>query len=323
MERVYEDRAVLDMSQHRPEEAGEIQKWASKLLSGVHMNQILLDLRRRNVPTQAMTDNRIVRRNGKVMDPNGWTSRTIKAILTNPRTSGHTVHQGKIMRENVFKPIIPEDTRQALIALLKDPSRKTSPGNTPRWLGSLIYECGVCDDGTTVRQRERNGRPCYVCNEHGHCLQPAEEIDRFIEEILIERLGRDDVADLLPTRSTVDTAALRAEAIEINTGTRTLAVKLALGKIKENIYDAAMAEADKRLAEITAALKEADPATSPLADFAVSDDARKTWNEKDLGQRREILRMLLHVKLVPVGRGVRHVETWQRVRISKPTRRAA
>jgi hypothetical protein len=42
---------------------------------------------------------------------------------------------------------------QALITLFSDPARKTSPGNTPKWLGSLIYRCGDCNDGTTTTVR--------------------------------------------------------------------------------------------------------------------------------------------------------------------------
>ena len=39
MERVYEDRPVLDMTRHNEAEADEIRRWADDLLSGVSMNQ--------------------------------------------------------------------------------------------------------------------------------------------------------------------------------------------------------------------------------------------------------------------------------------------
>ncbi|MEU8394934.1 recombinase family protein [Nonomuraea sp. NPDC048892] len=315
MDRIYEDHPVWDMSKHRPEEAEEIRTWAKKILSGVPMAHIVVDLNARGVPTQSRTDGRIFRRKGTVTDNTRWGSRTIKAILTNPRVSGHTVYQGKILKHNMFEPIIPEDTRQALITLLNDPSRDVSGGNTPKWLGSLIYECGDCNDGTTVKQRVRNGRPCYVCIKHGHCLHPAEEIDAFIEDVLIERLGRHDAAALLPLHAAVDATALREEAVMLNANRRTLATKLALGQMAEDVYDIGMAAADARLAEISAELKKASP-ESPLADFAVSDDARKTYLSKDLGQRREILRTVLRVTLIPVGKGRRYVPTADRVDIT-------
>ncbi|MEU1393747.1 MULTISPECIES: recombinase family protein [unclassified Nonomuraea] len=323
MDRVYEDRPVLDMTRHRPEEVAEIQRWAKDLLAGVKMYYVLLDLAARKVPTQAETDGRILKRNGKVTEHGGWNSRTVWAILTNPRTAGHAVYRGEIIRRNAYKPIIPEETRQALIALRDDPTRFHPGGNTPKWLGSLIYLCGHCNDGTTMKQREKNGRPCYTCPTKGHCVHPAQEIDHFVTELLIERLGRDDISDLLPSRSTVDAAALREEALAIQTGKRTLHTRLVLNKIAEADYDEAVQVADKRLAEITEALS-AEAPESPLAEYATSDDARATWKGQTLGQHREILKMLVTVTLLPVGRGRRKdITTWQRVRIDKPTQRRA
>ena len=49
------------------------------------------------------------------------------------------MYRGEIVTRNAYEPILPEDVRQALITLFGDPARKTSPGNTPKWLGSLIY----------------------------------------------------------------------------------------------------------------------------------------------------------------------------------------
>jgi site-specific DNA recombinase len=109
---------------------------------GVSMNHLLRDLAARKVPTVAMTDDRAVRRNGKQAQHGGWNSRTVQQILTHPRTSGHAVCKGEIVTRNTYAPILPDDVREALITLFGDPARKTSPGNTPKWLGSLIYRCG-------------------------------------------------------------------------------------------------------------------------------------------------------------------------------------
>lgn len=46
-------------------------------------------------------------------------------------------------------------------------------------------------------------------------------------------------------------------------------------------------------------------AKSPLAEFAATDDARRTWEELTLGRKREVLRHLLTVTLPPLGRGHR------------------
>ncbi|HEX6526517.1 MAG TPA: recombinase family protein [Streptosporangiaceae bacterium] len=303
MERVYEDRPVLDMTRHNPVEAGEIRRWADDLLSGVSMNHLLRDLAERKVPTVAMTDERAVRRNGKQAQHGGWNSRTVQQILTHPRTSGHAVYKGQIVTRNAYQPILPDDVRQALLTLFSDPARKTSPGNTPKWLGSLIYRCGKCKDGTTMTvRRNTSGTPVYRCRRHGHCCWPAERTDKYVENVIVARLSRDDVSDLIPHEAEVDVAALRDELVVCDTRKNGAAQSYARGGIDEAQLETITAELDHRMAEIRAELNAAT-SHSPLSAFAMTDDARRTWDELTIGRKREITRILLTVTLPPLGRG--------------------
>jgi site-specific DNA recombinase len=298
MDRVYEDR------------------WADDLLSGVSMNQVLRDLAARGVPTVAMADERTVRRNGKTAGHAGWGSRTIQQILTSPRTSGHVVYQGKIVTRNAYDPILPEDVRQALITLFSDPARKTSPGNTPRWLGSLIYQCGTCKDGTTMTvRRNKSGTPVYRCRAKGHCQWPAGRVDAHVESVIIERLSRPDVTDLLPREAQADVAALREELIVTEARKKGAAQMYARGTIDAEQLEAITAETDQATGKIRAELSAAT-AKSPLADFAATDDARRTWEDLTLGRKREVLRHLITVTLPPLGRG--HVFTRDLIQIGPP-----
>jgi site-specific DNA recombinase len=303
MERRYEDRPVLDMTRHNQDEAGEIRRWADDLLSGVSMNHVLRDLAARKVPTVAMTDERAVRRNGKAAEHGGWNSRTVQQILTHPRTSGHAVYQGQIVTPNAYEAILPEDIRQALITLFADPARKTSPGNTPKWLGSLIYRCGKCKDGTTMTvRRNTSGTPVYRCKKAGHCCWPAGHVDKYVENVIVARLSREDVAGLIPHEAEVDVAALRDELVVCDERKRGAAQLFARGKIDEAQLETISAELDHRMTEIRADLNAAT-SHSPLSPFAVTDDARRTWDELTIGRKREITRILLTVTLPPLGRG--------------------
>jgi hypothetical protein len=61
-------------------------------------------------------------------------------------------------------------------------------------------------------------------------------------------------------------------------------------------------------------------AESPLADFAATDDAQRTWDGLVIGRQREVLRTLLVVTLPPLGRG----HTFDRALIQiRPAKRAA
>lgn len=293
----------LDMSQHNPEEAEEIRGWKRNFLSGVPMAHVLTDMRRRHVLTVSQKDGRVLRRNGKVVESGGWDSRTVVQILTHPRTAGHAVYRGEIVQWNAYPPIIEEDERQALITLFADPSRKTSPGNTPKWLGSLIYRCGVCNDGTTVTVKYNcTGKPVYRCKTRGHCQRLLADVDAFVEKVVIARLARKDVIDLMPKANDVDVAALRNELRTLEARKQNAAQRFALGKMDDAQMDTITEIVDERMREIRAELKAA-AAESPFAEFVASEDAAKTWQGLSLGRKREILRLMPPITLLPVGRG--------------------
>ncbi|KNE81024.1 hypothetical protein ADZ36_18770 [Streptomyces fradiae] len=308
-ERQYEDRPILDMSKHRPEERDEIRRWAKELLSGVSMAQLLRDLATRKVPTQAQTDGRKDRRTGKTGESK-WNSRTIKQILTSPRVSGHAEYRGEIVKRDAYDAIIPEEKRQALISLFssdtrtdpktgRDVPRKTSPGNTPKWLGSLIYECPICDDGSTLSVRSNHkGEPVYRCRTCHRGRQSAVGVDKHVEAFIIARLSRPDVANLIPAAPETDFKALREEAQELERRKEEAGVSYARGRISLAVLETATAEIAGRLAEITAQLS-ASARTSPLAPFVATDDAQSVWASLSLGHRREVLRTLVRVVVRP------------------------
>ncbi|MBN6057205.1 recombinase family protein, partial [Nonomuraea sp. RK-328] len=314
LERVYEDRPVLDMTRHNDEEAAEIRAWAKALLAGVSMRQLLADLKRRGVPTTNQKDGRTIRRNGQVIEQSGWCSTTIQSIVTHPRTSGHMVYRGEIIRRNALPEILPEDTRQALIALFASHHR-TNAGSVPTWLGSLIYQCGQCD-GLPVMVVTKNPRkvPIYRCRDIAHNLHPAIEVDRFVETVLIERLSRADVKDLLPQHADIDLVALREKLRILEGRKQEAAQSYALGAIDKAQLETITATADGLINEIRATICSASQ-HSPLAAFAASDDAAETWHSLSLGHKREIVRLLADVVLVPVGRGKRSVPIQDRVSI--------
>ncbi|PWI16465.1 hypothetical protein DI272_21555 [Streptomyces sp. Act143] len=297
-ERRYEDRPILDMSKHRPAEAAEIRLWAKELLSGVAVAQLLRDLEKRKVPTQAQTDGRTDKRTGKT-GQSKWSSRTIQGILTSPRVSGHAEYRGEIVKRDAYDAIIPEDTRQALITLFANPARKTSPGNTPKWLGSLIYECAVCDDGSTLTVRANNkGEPAYRCRTCTRGKQLAVPLDQHITTLVIEHLSREDVAQLIPSTPEIDFAALRTEAKELEGRKQEAGVSYGRGKITLAVLETVTSEIDQRQSEIQAQLTAA-ASEHPLAPFLGAQDAAAVWEGLSLGRRREVLKALGRITVKP------------------------
>lgn len=288
---------ILDMTRHDPAEAAEVRRWANELLADTSMRQVIRAIKLPSITGTA------------------WSSRVVKQILTAPRVAGHSVYRGEIVKWNAWPEIIPEDTRQALITLFADPARRTAPGNTPRWLGSKVYLCGVCEHDReqtdrsryvmTVSGRTTEGVPTYRCTGRtSHCARRTDWVDEYVEDALVTRLAREDIADLIPQpKGAVDVAALR-EQITVLKQRKVRAGLVFADDDDAEALAAAKAEIDGQIAVIKQQLA-TESEVSPLADFVGVDtveDARAVWEGCSLGRQRQILRTLATVVLSPMRR---------------------
>lgn len=292
------DVEILDMTQHNEAEAAEIRRWKREILAGVAMAQII---RSATVPTVTGA---------------AWGSRSVAQILLNPRTAGHSVYKGEVVKRNAWPAILTDDEQEALRTILKDPARKTNPGTAPKWLGSLIYRCGTCAaDGTldehgnapTMTVRYRHSKPVYRCKLRGHCSRGAEEVDAYIGDVMEAMLSRDDLADLVTERpADVDVAAVREQIAILEQRKQESALDRAHGIIDRAMLATIVAAVDGQIAELADQLKTAS-AENPLSEFIGADRARvrEALTEAGRGRRREILRRLMTVTLLKVRTGRR------------------
>ena len=287
----------------RESEAAEIRHAADAILAGVSLRQVTASLRDREVPTATGAD---------------WDTQTIRDILLRPRNAGLMVYRGAdseaarrpytdadIVGAASWPPIVPEPAWRAVCAILTDPARTVGPGGTPKWLGSRIYRCGACDDGTTVvvmgsdTGAKRYSR--YTCPRY-NLARAARPTDELVTAALVARLERPDAADLIPAAEDVDTAGLRREAESLRELLDELARQFARRLIDARQLQAGTGELRGRLDEVETALAAAS-ATSPLAGIAGRLDAAEVWEGLDLGRRRALLRALADVTLLPARRG--------------------
>lgn len=308
-EREYVDVPVLDMGKHRQNEADEIRRWARELLATRgNVTQLLASIRERGVLTVSEADARIVKYRGKEVKHAGWRSVTVRKIVTSPRVSGHSVNKGVIIKWNAWPAILPEETRQELITLLNDPSRLTNPGNTPKWLvshspGAL---CGQCDAGGAVTVRHNSKGAIYRCDVCGRGNQLAEEMDEYLAAVACERLSRPDLAELItPPRSDIDVTGLREDIAALQQQKTEASLAYARRSIDLDMLETVKAESDRQISVIRGRLAEA-VSHSPLADFlgaGTTEAVAKLWETKSIGQRREIVRLLMDVVVL---KGDRH-----------------
>ncbi|MEV6122958.1 recombinase family protein [Streptomyces sp. NPDC052077] len=302
-QREYVDVPVLDMGKHRPDEAAEIRRWAAELLAtNGNMAQLKRGIRERGVKTVSEADGRTLKRGGRVVQHGGWDTKTILRILLSPRVSGHAVHQGQIVKWDAYPAILPEETRQALTALLTDPARVTTPGNVPRWLVSKIATCGFCTVGVvTARGGSRSKGITYRCNSCHKGNQLAPLVDEYIAAVACERLSRPDLVDLIrPPRPDIDVGALRDQVAQLQRKKTEASLSYSRGGIDLDMLETIKADAEQQIAKARGLLAEAS-ANSPLAEFIetrTAAEAAAVWGSLSIGRRREIVRLLMDVTLL-------------------------
>ena len=278
----------------REPEAAEIRAWADALLSRVSLNETIASLRERRVPTVTGVP---------------WDIKTLRTILLRPRNAGYAIYRGEVVNEQAWPAILDEATWRGVRALLADPSRRTSPGNVPRWLGSKIYRCGACADGTTIaigQGQHGTSGPRYACTVKAHLSRSAIPADELVSRTIINRLARPDAADLLtpPPAAGPDIAGLQRRANMLRERKAELARLFATGTIDAAQLAAGSGQLSGELGAIGREL-EAAAGHDPLAALAGREDAAGVWAGLPLGTRRAIVRLLTEVTLLPGSKGGR------------------
>lgn len=275
---------VLDMMKAVPEEAEALRYWTDTILSGGTIRGLV----------KWCADKGILTTRG-----NPITHTDMRDMLMRPRNAGIAVYRGEEIGRGKWEPIVDETKYRAVVAILKDPARTTTPGATPKWLGSLLYRCGRgdCDQYVYVTQSGGRRYPSYRCQTGHGGGRRAEILDQYIEDVLVERLSRPDAHDLLlPVDDRVDVAALQAESEQIRRRMTDLAGLFGAGQIDMVQFTQGTDTARAQLEGVTRQLARA-AMRDPLAGLVGAPDVRKAWKALELEQQRNVLRALVEVTL--------------------------
>lgn len=287
------DVPVLDYDRARPDEAALVLESTEDIVAGRRSLRSWVAL----LNSKGTTTTR----------GNPWKAVEWRDVLLRPRNAGISVYRGSEIGAGLWDAIVPEPTWRAAVAVLQDPSRRTTPGNQPKWLGSLLFECGKeacgCPGLMKVSQSGNKGhRPAYRC-QLGQVTRRADVLDDFVRDVILQRLSRADAADLL-------LPAVNGEAIgELQTRAAMLRQRLTdlSGMFATGQIDAAqLAEGSRTInAQLASALGQLASAATrdPLADLVGVPDPWKVWEGMELEQRRTVLRALVTVRVKPGRRG--------------------
>lgn len=224
----------------------------------------------------------------------------LRKILRRPRNAGLVEHRGEIAGAARWPAIIPEDLWRAVVAVIEDPSRRTTTGPERKWLGSGLYRCGVCG-GPLRATMSRSGRPAYRCPD-SHVSRDAEALDGHVRAVVGGVLDR-DAADLLASPEDEGrTDALLAEANTLRERLKTFEADYADGRITGTQLAAASARVDATLERVEAdltALRRPDALGGVLA----AEKPSAAFLASPLDVQRAILDVLVSVTVNPGRKG--------------------
>lgn len=234
-----------------------------------------------------------------------WATTELRRVLIRPRNAGLREHRGQVIGKAEWEPIVAEEKWRAVRALLTDPARRTTTGSARRWLLSGIARCGVCDAPlrAVTLATTRSSVPSYTCVASKCVVRNAAELERFVSEVMKERLRRPGTIERLqPAAPDIDLPALNAE--EANLQERLDAMADDLG-LDERTLARRSQRLRERLAEI-AEQKAVAGAGNQFSDVLTAADPGAAWESlDDLDRKRRLLDLFLTIKVNRTRKGRR------------------
>lgn len=262
-----------------PDEAALVRDLFQRFAAGESLRGLARFLNESGVPT---------RRGGR------WVASTLLTLLRNPRYAGRAVYKGEATgHPGEWDAIVDDDLFDSVQARLEDPRRKTNREGTARkWLGSGMFECGVC--GGKVRT---NG-PQYWCPVGGHISRRMQPIDDLVLAVARARLARPDVLRAFTTRDDAAAAELNAAADALRARLETIEADYDAGLIDGRRYKTAN---DRVQAEIKAvqAKRAQLLGNSTVASVLTTGEPVAMFDAASLDTKRAVLDALMTVTIQP------------------------
>ncbi len=226
----------------------------------------------------------------------------MRRVCVSPTYIAKRTHKGQVVGDGQWPPILDEQTHYACVGRLTDPRRRSNEGRGARHLLSGLARCGVCG-GPLVVQKNR-GHLAYLCREGFHVSRKQDHVDDFVTRVILARLARPDLLELLTGgQGDVEATAAAVEAAEKQVRLDGFYDAAAAGELTP----AALARIEAKLIpEIENARRRAiRVAPSPLLLQLTEADAEVRWAGLSLEQKREVIDVLCVVRVLPTGRGRR------------------
>lgn len=246
-----------------------------------------------------------------IRSPSGnerWSDTTLKQMALNPGYVGKRVHQGKAVGDGVWPAILSEQLQRECHDVLKAEGRSKERDGAVVHVLSGIVTCDSCGGMLRV-DRGRGGHPYYQCkSKRRHVGIRKAVLEEYVQEVVLARLSQADFASLLVDDLGDDVREAEEEAARLRA---TL----------EGFYDQAkptvpdterlspigLARMEREYGPLIAAAEERAKRlrVPPVLRAVTGPGIHSKWPEMEIGQQREVIRTVMAVRVLPIGRGRR------------------
>ncbi|MBC9935506.1 MULTISPECIES: recombinase family protein [unclassified Leucobacter] len=154
-------------------EAKIVRELYAALIEGRSIYGMAQDLNERGVPKKEKKN-----AGEKQRKVTPWQAVRIRDMLANPAYYGCVVRHGEAIKSAHVEPIVSEEIWMAANAILRDPTRQTTPGPARRHLLSGLILCGTC--GAKMRYTNK-GYYCFT-PKAGHPVIKGEIAEKRVLE---------------------------------------------------------------------------------------------------------------------------------------------
>ena len=237
--------------------------------------------------------------------------RVLRGVLLHVRNKGKVAHKGTVVTDAANGlALIDEDTFDTVERILRDPSRRTTPGRPAgTFLGGGLLRCGRC--GGTMSASSKDRAPIYMCSQGRHLSRRRSLLDDRVLALVRDVLLGLEARGLLTMTPADDEegARMREEVAEVEGRREELADLVSTGAMTPADYARAATRITAQLDDLTARLtrRSRRPALGALAASAGGvgaawDALLVTAGTGDVDGLRAVLReVLVSVTVTPDG----------------------
>jgi DNA invertase Pin-like site-specific DNA recombinase len=243
-----------------------------------------------------------------------WHSTTVRAVVVNPAVANLRVHRRQVAGPGTWTPILDRDLWEQVRGTLQDPSRKrTRPATKHLLSGLVVNPLGEQMNGS----RDKTGRAIYATRfEQGTPVAQSMQVGAAeLEEMVIGQVLAVFDKATLPTPAGPADAGTGGEITRLEAELAELAVLRGAGEISLAEWMAARRPLQARLETAKKAAGTPRRAPRNVGLLAEPGAVRRAWPTLDLGDRREILGLVVdRVVISPATRG-RWTDLAERVQV--------